>query len=114
MVVIQQEAAKALSTTETANLMAGADYEFLNRPGLIKLVATGSAQTVKITAFSIGGSNLVEPGTIIPFLQTAGAIDSQRHVVLDWQKIGTGRVKFKVVATTGTPTMDYQIHWMPL
>lgn len=93
--------AVATSTTESANQVQ-ATYDYIG-PGKLRLFAKGSDANVRVNLF-INGTQVCRRMPV--FTGTAGTMDTSANLVADIPTLG-GRVEFTVVATTGTPTIDY-------
>jgi len=102
--VIAAGAATSLSTTETANLVNNT-YDYIG-PGTLKLYAKASAATVLCNLF-VNGVQILRRYPVI-FTGTAGTIDTSANLVTSVGTFG-GRVELTFVATTATPTVDYQL-----
>lgn len=102
--VIAAGAAFATSTTESANQVQNT-YDYIGA-GQLKLYAKASAATVLCNLF-INGVQVLRRYPVI-FTGTAGTIDTSANLVTSVPTIG-GRVELTFVATTGTPTVDYQL-----
>ena len=102
--VIAAGAATSLSTTETANLVQNT-YDYIGA-GQLKLYAKASAATFICNLF-INGVQILRRYPVI-FTGTAGTIDTSANLVTSVPTLG-GRVELTFVATTGTPTIDYQL-----
>lgn len=95
--------ATATSTTESANQVQST-YDYIG-PGRLRLFAKGSDANVRVNLF-INGQQVCRRMAI--FTGTAGTLDTSANLVADIPTMG-GRVEFTVVATTGTPTIDFLI-----
>lgn len=104
--VIAAGAATSLSTTETANLVQNT-YDYVGA-GQLKLYAKASAATVLCNLF-INGVQVLRRYPVI-FTGTAGTIDTSANLITSVPTMG-GRVELTFVATTGTPTVDYQLNF---
>jgi len=104
--VIAAGAATALSTTETANLVQST-YDYVGA-GQVKLYAKASAATVLANLF-INGVQILRRYPVV-FTGTAGTIDTSANLITSVPTMG-GRVELTFVATTGTPTIDYQLNF---
>ncbi len=103
-VVLGADTALSLSTTETGNLVQNT-YDYIGA-GVLTLYAKASASTVKCNLF-VAGSQILR-GIKIPFTGTAGTLSTADNKVTAVKTLG-GRVELTFVATTGTPTIDYQL-----
>jgi hypothetical protein len=104
--VIAAGAATSLSTTETANLVQST-YDYVGA-GQIKLYAKASAATVLCNLF-INGVQVLRRYPVV-FTGTAGTMDTSANLVTSVPTMG-GRCELTFVATTGTPTIDYQLNF---
>jgi len=95
--------ATATSTTESANLVQST-YDYIG-PGKVRLFAKGSDANVRVNLF-INGQQICRRMAV--FTGTAGTMDTSANLVADVPTMG-GRIEFTVVATTGTPTIDFLI-----
>ena len=104
--VIAAGAATTLSTTETSNLVQNT-YDYVGA-GQLKLYAKASAATVLCNLF-VNGVQVLRRYPVI-FTGTAGTIDTSANLITSVPTAG-GRVELTFVATTGTPTVDYQLNF---
>lgn len=104
--VIAAGATLALTTAETANLVQNT-YDYIGA-GQLKLYARGSLATVLCNLF-INGVQILRRYPVV-FFGTTGGLDTSAHLVTSVPTLG-GRVELTFVATTGTPTIDYQLNF---
>jgi hypothetical protein len=104
--VISAGVTTALSTTETANLIQST-YDYVGA-GQIKLYAKASNATVLCNLF-INGVQILRRYPVV-FFGATGTMDTSANLITSVPTMG-GRVELTFVATTGTPTIDYQVNF---
>lgn len=103
--VIASQAAFALSTTESVDLIIPT-YQYL-QPGTVRTYAKASAATVLLNLF-IAGTQVLRRAPVL-FTGTAGTIDTSANLISEVNTLFGGRIECTAVATTGTPTIDLLI-----
>lgn len=96
----------SLSTADSANQVQGT-YDYVGA-GIMSLYARGSDATV-LTTLMVGGVQIIR-NLRVPFFGTTGALSTSDHYVGGGSTLG-GRVELTFRATTGTPTVDYQLNY---
>lgn len=99
----------SLSTAESAN-QVDATYDNI-APGMLYLYARGSVATVLATLM-VNGNQICRALPVV-FFGTTGGLDTSAHLVAAGRTFG-GRIILTFRATTGTPTVDYQLNYEPL
>jgi len=94
----------ATSTTESANQVK-ATYDYIG-PGNLKLYMLPSNAAVRVNLF-VNGVQILR-NEQVGWFGTTGAMDTSANLVTSVNTLG-GRVELTFVATTGTPTVDFQL-----
>lgn len=93
-----------LSTTETSNLI-DPTYSLIG-PGKIRIFAKASDANTR-ASFFVNGQKILNRAQINGY-GTAGTLDTSANLIAEFNTPG-GIPEFKLVATTGTPTVDYNV-----
>lgn len=95
-----------LSTTESANQVQQL-YDYI-KPGTLYLYCKASAAVTTLCNFFVNGQQILRRATC-PFAGTQGTLSTADNLWVAVRLLFGGRAELTFVATTGTPTVDFNL-----